>query len=297
LNNWSVEAFLSVASTQSISKAAEQLYLSQPAVSHRIKSLEKELNVCLIERGKGGKNTRLTPIGEQFIPIAQRWMSLWKASQQLQHSSEQLFLNIGCMDSLNIYAFMPLYKKMINGPMPIHLHIETHQGAEIPALLENHIIDLGFAFSPYGSKSTFSHPIFSEDIYLICPTGSRPPDKIIHPSELNPTDELYLKWSNDHQRWHDYWWDPAIMPHAQVDTASLILHMMDSERFWATVPFSVAKAFCESGNVQLHTLSEPPPPRICYKLLHRYPNPSRERSLEIFNAMLDEYITDDPWLT
>jgi molybdate transport repressor ModE-like protein len=295
MNIGNVEAFLAVASTQSISKAAEQLFLSQPAVSQRIKKLEDELSVRLIERGKGGKNTRLTPDGEQFISIAQRMMSLWKASSQLQHSSKQLFLNIGCMDSLNIYAFMPLYKKIINSPNPIHLHIETHQGAEIPALLENHIIDLGFAFSPYGSKSTFSHPIFSEDILLICPINSRQPGMVVNPSQLDPKNELYLKWSNDHQRWHDNWWDPSIMPHAQVDTASLILHLMDSERFWATVPFTVAQAFAGSGMVQLHRISSPPPPRVCYRLMHRYPNPSRERSLAIFNSALDEFVAQATW--
>jgi DNA-binding transcriptional LysR family regulator len=54
-----IQAFLAVVSNQSLTKAAEILHLSQSSVSHRLKNLEQELDLILIERGKGLKPSLL----------------------------------------------------------------------------------------------------------------------------------------------------------------------------------------------------------------------------------------------
>ena len=55
-----IETFLTIVNTKSITKTADILFLSQPTVSHRLKSLEKELGFPLIVRKKGFKNVELT---------------------------------------------------------------------------------------------------------------------------------------------------------------------------------------------------------------------------------------------
>ena len=72
-----IEAFLNIVKYGSITKAAEVLYISQPALSRRIKSLENELQYELFIRQKGIRNVILTPQGEAFIPIAEKWQQLW----------------------------------------------------------------------------------------------------------------------------------------------------------------------------------------------------------------------------
>ena len=51
-----VEMFLTIVNTKSISKTAETLFLSQPTISHRLKTLEKELEFPLIVRSKDRKS-------------------------------------------------------------------------------------------------------------------------------------------------------------------------------------------------------------------------------------------------
>ena len=60
-----IEAFINVAKFKSFSKAANSTFLSQPAISSHIASLEKELNVQLFDRTS--KEVILTPAGDSFL--------------------------------------------------------------------------------------------------------------------------------------------------------------------------------------------------------------------------------------
>src|SRR3954447_7585542 len=61
-------AFRAVAHAQSFSRAAEQMSLTQPSVSHQVALLETEIGVRLLERGRGG--LRLTQAGEVLLEHA-----------------------------------------------------------------------------------------------------------------------------------------------------------------------------------------------------------------------------------
>lgn len=65
-----LSAFIAVSDTGSFSRAAEQLFITQPAVSKRIASLESELNTHLFDRI--GKKVLLTEAGYALLPSAQR---------------------------------------------------------------------------------------------------------------------------------------------------------------------------------------------------------------------------------
>ena len=95
MNLSEIETFLMIVETKSITKTGEQLFLSQPTVSHRLKMLEEELNMQLVTRKKGHKFIELTAKGEEFIPIAEKWISLWKETQMLYGKGENVFNNRG----------------------------------------------------------------------------------------------------------------------------------------------------------------------------------------------------------
>lgn len=72
MNYTDIQTFLAIVSSPSLSKAAESLYISQPALSHRLGALEKELGTELIARQKGVRSIELTDAGMRFIPIAKK---------------------------------------------------------------------------------------------------------------------------------------------------------------------------------------------------------------------------------
>ncbi|KKM12592.1 hypothetical protein SY88_02780 [Clostridiales bacterium PH28_bin88] len=70
LNIKQLQVFVDVVREQNFTRAARQHFLTQPAVSWQIKSLEKELGVLLLERGD--RNVALTGAGEVFFEYARR---------------------------------------------------------------------------------------------------------------------------------------------------------------------------------------------------------------------------------
>ena len=69
MDTGNLDAFLAVAHSRSFSRAAEQLHLTQPAISKRIASLEQQLDARLFDRI--GKHVQLTEAGRALKPRAE----------------------------------------------------------------------------------------------------------------------------------------------------------------------------------------------------------------------------------
>jgi DNA-binding transcriptional LysR family regulator len=79
-----IETFLAAAENLSLSETAKQLHLSQPAVSHQIKSLEQELNATLFIRSNLG--LQLTEAGRLMLPWARRLLHDTKNLKEMMSS-------------------------------------------------------------------------------------------------------------------------------------------------------------------------------------------------------------------
>lgn len=289
MNILNITAFLSIIGTGSVTKAAQELYVTQSTVSHRLKALEEELNTTLIIRKKGHQTISLTAKGEDFIPIAERWLALWKDTNLLQHSEGRLSLSVASVDSLNVYLFPPLYQQLLSHKRPIDLRIRTHQSGEIYHLLDEREIDVGFALRQILYKNIIIEPILQEKMVLIQRTTETSSSALIHPHELNPEKEFFIDWSPAYRSWHDYWWDSSIRPHIHIDTAAMILRLMDDPTYWSIIPLSMAQDFCQFANFQIHEIQEPPPDRIVYKLTHKYPKPGSVPAINILETYVKEF--------
>ena len=77
-----IEAFLKISECGSFSAAAEQLFVTQPALGRRVRALEEELGYSLFVRGKGMRHVELTRQGQAFVGLAHKWQSLWNEMQE-----------------------------------------------------------------------------------------------------------------------------------------------------------------------------------------------------------------------
>lgn len=79
--------FVAVAQDLHFTRAAEILYVSQPALSKQIRALERQLRVTLFDRDPG--NVRLTPAGAALLPYAERMLDSWEeATTSLARASD-----------------------------------------------------------------------------------------------------------------------------------------------------------------------------------------------------------------
>lgn len=83
-----LRAFHAVAQTGSFTRAAERLFLSQPAVSDQVRKLEEQYGVLLFNRTK--RTVQLTELGERLLGITQRLYAVAAEAQELLSSSRAL---------------------------------------------------------------------------------------------------------------------------------------------------------------------------------------------------------------
>ncbi len=291
--NNGLEAFLAIARTLNMSRAAEQLNLAQSTVSKRLKVLEYEVGTSLIERGQGSKSIRLTPAGNEFVDIAQRINSLWNESQRLQLNNRTISLGIGSLDSLNYAFFPPLYRLLSKHEPKLHLKLITSHSLNLYDLIERREVDVAFTLRERTTTTVVVEEYYREPMVVLrISSPSRPESEAVHPRDLNPDYELYQSGGLSYQLWHDKWWNPLYTNGIFGDTTQVILSVFCDERQWAIVPLSVAKMASTRGCFSMFPLVEAPPERIVYKITHKYPSTNAIESLKILDHYLKTHLSE-----
>lgn len=298
MNLAEIETFLMIVKTKNITKTAENLFVSQPTVSHRLKLLEEELDVQLITRKKGYKQIELTAQGEDFIPIAERWISIWQETQRLKDKQQKLYLRLACTDTLNSAILYDLYRNMLDEEeQMMNLQIKTHYSQEVYNLLENHDIDLGFVYHHLHFKNIVAEPILREKMYIVQSANTALKKPLIHTDELNLDHEVYLSWEANYQIWHDQWVTKGARPRIQVDTFELLFHLLSKENMWAIAPISVVDRIRSLKMVYISEIANPiqPPQRVTYKIKHKYSNEATMKAVQVFEGKLHKYLSEKEW--
>lgn len=298
MNQQDIDIFLAVVEKRNLSKAASSLYMSQSTLSHRLSTLEKELNASLFTRHKGRRTLDLTPFGHDFIHIAERWTALWAETQELHtmHGSRSFY--VGSVASLIQYLFPDLLHRIFQEEQQnIRLMVKSMQSAALYPALENREIDLGFSVLPSVYSNVINTPLLNEENVLILSgtartkPGSFGPD--VHPSELDPAKEILFQYHQNYIHWRNQWFGYFSTPAIGLGEALLVENFFSCPiDCWCVVPFSVAFALQKTCCVSIHHFTNPPPPRTCYMLTHRIPRTGYESCLESFETYLYQFLKD-----
>ena len=167
MNIENIEAFIYVCQLGSFNKAAEALYLTQPSVTARIQSLEREINIKLFHRN--GNKISLTEKGEYFFPHAQKILqSYQEAKYGLQQIAIPYDLVIGSASSISnniLPEILPGFKSEFKD---VRIKIVTGHSQDILQKVINKEVDFGIV-------RTETHPqvesirLYSDPIGLFVP--------------------------------------------------------------------------------------------------------------------------------
>jgi LysR family transcriptional regulator, transcriptional activator of the cysJI operon len=168
MNIEQIKAFHKVASTGSFTRAARELFVTQPAVSHGIKTLESSLGVILFDRS--GKKARMTAEGEilfsrtqQLFALHEEIESLFGRLKTLQYGS----IRIGSSALVGTY-FLPKIIGRFNRNYPgIHVDLRMGNSDEIIQRVRDGAVDLGFAGMVVKDTKIRFVPVHQEKLIMV----------------------------------------------------------------------------------------------------------------------------------
>lgn len=172
MNFYQLAYFRKVAETSSLSRAAAELRITQPAVSKQIRSLEGELGERLFDRI--GKKVFLTRAGEVLLTHVDRILrSVDEAKIAVRDLSAECSgeLVIGTSDHISIHRLPDVLKACITAFPKIDLKLRCHRSETILELVAKNQVDLGVITLQKTPTNITSRLIWKDPMSLVVPFG------------------------------------------------------------------------------------------------------------------------------
>lgn len=161
MNIENIEAFVLVNHFGSINKASKALFLSQPSVTARIQSLERELDTKLFDRV--GRQLVITEQAKDFLPYAEQIIQYYKTGKkQLKAKELSDQLVIGCTELVSNYLFPKVIPAFSKEYPNVQLKLVTGSSDTIQNKVLNREVDIGFVRNS-------SHPLITSEKVLESP--------------------------------------------------------------------------------------------------------------------------------
>ncbi len=168
-----VEGFLETARHRNLSRAAEALAVTQPALTARIQALESELGTALFVRSRHGMD--LTDAGRAFLPYAERAMAALDAGASLlselrRGGTGELVL--GAAPAVSTYVLPSLLVRFTRRFPNVRLVVRTGHSEEILELALRREIDLGLV-RELRHPDVEMQPLYDDELVLVAAGSHR----------------------------------------------------------------------------------------------------------------------------
>jgi len=165
-----LQALVAVAETGSFSRASEQLFITQPAISKRIAALEAELDVVLIDRL--GRKTRLTEAGENLLVSARRILddiaSSREAVRALSHDIGGR-LRLATSHHIGIHRLPPILKAYTQTCPDVDLDLMFMDSEHACELVSDGAIELAIVTLPeHPAENLHTQLIWKDALCIVC---------------------------------------------------------------------------------------------------------------------------------
>ncbi|HEY3704234.1 MAG TPA: selenium metabolism-associated LysR family transcriptional regulator [Terracidiphilus sp.] len=172
LENFRLTVFRKVAEQLSFRKAAEELYLTQPAVSQQIKALEEELGVGLFDRS--GSRVSLTPAGTALLEYSERSCRLLEEALQgvaAFSGSQAGRLTLGASTTIAQYVLPRLLSEFCKAHPRVSPTLTSGNTEEIVTAVEEDKIVLGLIEGPPRNRDLALTPFLEDELVLLVPAA------------------------------------------------------------------------------------------------------------------------------
>jgi DNA-binding transcriptional LysR family regulator len=268
------KTFIAVAENRHFGRAAETLYITQAAVSARIKQLEEFYNTSLFIREKN--NLRLTPAGEALLSHAHLMVS--------QMAQSKISLSIAAMqkNTFSVAAtpnvwdafFSSRIKDMLSlfGDLVVAADLSVREA--IQRKLEDRSLDVGLLTDPIKDSDFCNELIGHFDLSLV---GSRAE------FDAEVEDYVLVDWGITFQKEHAL--HHKVTPTFKTSAAMIALEVLQTQGGFAYLPYPLVQELIESG--ELFEIETPLQIKRPIYLVYRKNNP-QEQLITEFKALFSK---------
>jgi len=173
MNTFYLKTFIEVVNLKSISKAAEKLFVSQPAVSKQIQSLEKDFGFPLIIRK--GKNIEATKEGKNLykdvinlLNLEDEILNKYSKENNFKNCDKNLIIYSSSLPanyilSEYLYEFSSIYPQM-------NYTIKSYDSKKVYDSISKGLTSFGFTGTKHKKKDICEIPIFSDNLIVAAPS-------------------------------------------------------------------------------------------------------------------------------
>ncbi len=265
-------AFLAAANCGSITRAAEELYVSQPALSQTIRQLEAALQCALFKRTP--KGVVLTAEGQALLPFAQEGIARLRQGEHRVRaltSLEDGEITVGASDMTLEFFLLPRLEEFHRLHPGVRITITNGPTPETLRKLESGTIDFGVVSEP----ADFPGAILLReiaDIFVTHPVDA--PDRPLSLAELTSRPLVLLEKNTSTRRYVDAFFaahDAQLLPAFELATSSLIVQFARRGLGIGCVVRDFAETALASGDVVEVKIDPPIPPRHFLLAAHGSP--------------------------
>ena len=188
MSDFRLKVFRSVAKNLSFTKASQELFVSQPAITKHIQELEAAYQTRLFDRQ--GSRISLTESGNLLLEHCERILEDYKRLEyemHLLHNEYTGGLKLGASTTVAQYVLPPPLLASFIGKFPqVSLSLLNGNSREIEAALQEHRIDLGFVEGVFRLPNIRYTTFLEDELVAVVRTGS----KLAVGEEITP-DELF----------------------------------------------------------------------------------------------------------
>jgi DNA-binding transcriptional LysR family regulator len=241
-----LETFVQIVKYKQISKAAESLFITQAAASNRLRKLESQLGVKLINRIKGQSTISTTPYGDRLLVLAQQLISLSHEAETLKENAEHTKINIASTTNMNDAVLSFVLPQVMRDDPLLRFNLQSASTFQVYESVNDHQADIGLSFTDAPRYGLNTRQIGKQSLVLVAQKDSPLPNQV-DIETLSMKDEIFISYNESYAQWHMICWGDQVDPFISLDSCALISQYMRRSNSWAIIPDSIAQLYITHG--------------------------------------------------
>ena len=240
-----LRTFLEVSKTRHFGKAAQNLYLTQSAVSFRVRQLEDLVGVPLFNRQRN--NIMLTTAGERLIPHAENILASWQIALQDVGLPEQqdMHLALGGISNLWGTFLQSTIPKLAEAFPYVSIRTEINSNLELTRSLIAGRLDVAVVLDPPNIAELKATKIGKIDLALVSNS------KNVHLSDLNDVGYIFIDWGTAFNLKHAKLFKNPIAPILHTEQSQIALEFLLTNGGAAFLPLAQLETYLEEKQLFL----------------------------------------------